>query len=236
MKKLKLCMVVAALFISATISAQPLTFGPKFGFNFANQSGDVDNNKMLFAFNIGGVANYGITDMFDVQVELLFDKKGAKYEWETADGTQKAPLSLGYISIPIMGVANFPVNDDVTVFGELGPTISFLTSAKYDGEKSYEEYHYDPGNPFQPPTTMEVKYKEWYKGTDIGLAVGAGAAIPLAGKSLRVDLRYNFSFGTIHAKPESGDGEQENIRNGVLSLNAAFMFPCKRFGGMGDGN
>lgn len=225
MKNIKPILVfILSLFMTGAIAQ--LAYGPKIGLNLANHSGDdADNSKMLVAFNLGAVGNYTITDMFGVQAELLYDKKGAKYEWEGAGGnTSSAPLSLGYLSIPIMGVANFDVGG-VEVFGLLGPTISFLLSAKYDGKSEYDMPVWDPQQPWLPPTTEKVKYKEWYKGTDFGLAIGAGAGIPVSTVVIRPDIRYNFGFGTIHAEPDSDSNEQqETIRNGVLSFNVTVFF------------
>ena len=44
----------------------------------------------------------------------------------------------------------------------------------------------------------------------------------------RVDLRYNFSLGTIHAEPEGSSGDnQETIKNSVISINGILMFGGK---------
>jgi len=225
MKKIKVFITLLSLFLGFGAMAQ-FTYGPKLGLNLANQSGDVEDNKMLIGFNIGAVGNYSIAEMFSVQAEILYDKKGAKYEWEDLDGnTQSAPISLGYINIPIMGVASF--GDDIKFFGELGPTIGILTSAKYDGESEFEMMVYDPQNPFAPPTTEKVKYKDWYKSTDMGLVIGAGVGIPVSNMVCKVDLRYNFSLGTIHEPEEGSNEEAQKINNSVISVNATLMLGGK---------
>lgn len=222
MKSIKALIVLMAVAISFGAMGQ-FTYGPRLGLNLANQSGDVENNKMLVGFNVGVAGNYAFSDLLSVEVELLYDKKGAKYEWEDVGGEKKsAPLSLGYINIPILAVATF--GGDTKFFAEAGPSIGILTGAKYDGESEYEMMVYDPSNPFNPPTTEMVKYKDWYKSTDVGLVLGAGAGLPVAGKTVKVNLRYNFSLSTIHAEPENSSGEnQEKINNSVISINVAMM-------------
>jgi len=225
MKKIKVFITVMAVIFGFGAMAQ-FTYGPKLGLNLANQSGDVENNKMLIGFNIGVAGNYSITDMFSVQAEISYDKKGAKYEWEDETGNKTStPVSFGYINIPIMGVASF--GDDIKFFGEIGPTIGILTSAKIDGESEFDMPVYDPQNPWAPPTYEKVKYKDWYKSTDIGLVIGAGAGIPVSNMVCKVDIRYNFSLATIH-EPDSGSNEEEeNIKNSVISINATLMFGGK---------
>lgn len=226
MKKIKLFLIMLCLFFGVGAMAQ-FTYGPKLGLNLANQTGDAENNKMLIGFNIGAVGNYAFTDMFSAQVEVIYDKKGAKYEWEMVGGsTESANLSMGYINIPIMFVATF--GEDLKFFGEVGPTVGILTSVKYDGESEFEMPVYDPEQPWLPPTTETVKYKEWYKSTDIGLVVGGGVGIPVSDKVVKVDLRYNFSLSTIHKDPEESSGEdQAKLKNSVISINGAFMFGGK---------
>lgn len=225
MKTVKAMLVLIAFAFSISATSQ-ITYGPRLGLNLANQSGDVENNKMLIGFNIGAAANYAFSDLMSVELEVLYDKKGAKYEWEGIGGeSNSAPLSLGYINIPILAVATF--GSGTKFFAEAGPTIGILTSVKYDGKSEYESLVYDPSNPWMPPTTETVKYKEWYKGTDVGLALGAGAGLPVGGNTVKVNLRYNFSLATIHAEPENSSGEdQEKIKNSVISINVAYMLKC----------
>lgn len=228
MKKITFILLFVAIAFSLSTMAQ-FTYGPRLGLNIANLGGDdADDTKSLIGFNLGVLGNYAINDMFSVQGELLYDTKGAKFEGEDIDGnTETTPFNLGYINIPIMAKATF--GDDIKFFGQAGPTIGFLMSAKIDGESefSYTTYDYDPNNPWAPPVEKEVteKVKDWYKGTDIGFVFGGGAILPVGGMNLMVDLRYNMSLGTI---AEAGDGEEEaDIKNGVFSINFGLLFGGK---------
>jgi hypothetical protein len=221
MKKIKFILMFAAIAISFSTMAQ-FTYGPRLGLNIANFGGDdTDDTKSLIGFNLGLMGNYAINDMFSLQAELLYDTKGAKYEGEDENGdTQTMPASLGYINIPIMAKATF--GDEIKFFGQVGPTIGLLMSAKFDGESEYTTYEYDPNNPWSPPTEKKVKFKDDFKGTDFGLVFGGGAILPVGGMNLMVDLRYNMSLGTIH---NATDGAEEaDIKNGVFSINFGLFF------------
>ncbi|MCB2219806.1 MAG: PorT family protein [Bacteroidetes bacterium] len=222
MKKIRFILLVTTIAFAFSAMAQ-VTYGPKLGLNLANLNGDdVKDNSMLIGFNIGAVGNYAINDMFSVQAELLYDAKGAKYDGVDENNEEKTfPFSLGYINIPILAQAQF--GDDIKFYGELGPTIGFLMSAKYDGES---EMKVPTGVDW---TTGQITYetskvKDNYKSTDIGLAIGAGAKIPMSSFGLVVGARYNMGLGTI---AEEVNGESADVKNGVISINVALMFGGK---------
>jgi hypothetical protein len=220
MKKIKVILLLIAIAFGFSAMAQ-FTYGPKVGLNLANLSGDdVEDSKMLIGFNIGVLGNYAVSDIFSLQAEVMYDAKGAKYEGTDENGNKTDfPFSLGYINIPIMAKATF--GDDIKFFGEVGPTIGLLMSAKMDGESEYEV-----PTGFNPQTgqiTYEtIKVKDSYKGTDFGLVFGAGTLIPAGNMKLMIDARYNMSLGTIAEDPEQGD--TPDVKNGVISINLGLIF------------
>jgi len=226
MKKIKFVLMIAAIAIGFGAMAQ-FTYGPKVGLNLANLRGDdVDNNKMLIAFNAGVAGNIAISEMFAVQVEALYDAKGAKYEGTDASGNEENyPFSLGYITVPILAQASF--GDEIKFYGELGPTIGLLMSAKLDGESEMTTMD-GSGN------TVTVKYKDNYKSTDFGLGIGAGAKVPLSGLALVIGARYNLGLTNIGEEQEVFVGLDQNfqpiyetktpdVKNGVFSINVGIM-------------
>ena len=222
MKKLQIIILMIAIGFSMSAMAQ-LTYGPRLGLNLANLSGDdTDDSKMLIGFHIGGFGNYEINEMFSIQGELLYDTKGAKYEFTDEDSNKKtAPVSLSYLNIPILAQATF--GESTKFFGELGPTFGFLMGAKFDGESEFTTYDYDPNDPFSPPVEKKVKYKEFYKGMDVGLALGGGVYLPVGNMKASVGLRYAFSLGTIAEKSEFDDSTS-SIKNSVISINLGLIF------------
>ncbi len=214
-----------AVMFSFTAMAQ-LTYGPKLGLNLANVSGDdVEDSKMLIGFNAGLMLNYGITDMFSAQAEVLYDVKGAKFEGVNEDGEEEdMPFTLSYISIPLLAKATFGASD-TKFYGEVGPTIGLLMGVKMDGESEAKVMTGIDPVTFQP-IYEDVKYKDYYKGTDIGIAIGAGTVLPAGGMKLLLGARYNMGLGTIAEEPEGG-GDAGDIKNGVISINAGLLFGGK---------
>ncbi len=143
--------------------AQGISGGLKVGANFANQKFDIDmggfSPDSRTSFHVGGYLNFGVSETFAVQPELLYNSLGAKM------GETK--LKTDYLSIPIM-LQYSPV----PVFNiHAGPQIGLLLSAKAD----YED--------------ESVDVKDGYKGLDLGVGVGAGVNLPMGlGFSVRYVL------------------------------------------------
>ncbi|MBN1340479.1 MAG: PorT family protein [Bacteroidales bacterium] len=221
MKKTILMMIAIAFGVTAMAQ---FTYGPKLGLNLANQSGDdVDNNSMLIGFNLGAFGNYAINDMFSIQLEALYDTKGANYEYTVNNETEKYPASLGYLSFPIFAKAAFG-SGDTKFFGEIGPQIGLLMSAKYDGDSEIKI-----GN-------ETYKYKDNYKSTDFGLGIGAGALIPAGGMTLMIDARYTMGLSSIGEEQDVFTGidpvtfqpmyekQTPDIKNAVIGIGVGLIF------------
>ena len=124
MKKLIL-FAALAVFGFTQVNAQA-KFGAKAGANLANLVGDIEDNKMLFGFHVGAVAEFAISEDFFIAPELLFSTQGYKLDDDDFD----ASLNLNYINLPIM--AKYQVADGFTL--EAGPQIGFLMSSKFKVE------------------------------------------------------------------------------------------------------
>ncbi|MBN3035122.1 MAG: PorT family protein [Bacteroidales bacterium] len=219
MKRTFLALIAVVFSISAM---SQFTYGPKVGLNLANQSGDdVEDNSMLIGFNAGLMGNYAINDMLSVQLEALYDAKGAKYETVNENNeTEDVAMSLSYVSIPVMLKATFG-SGDTKFFGEVGPQVGLLMGAKWDGESEYDMVTgFDPIT--MTFTTEKVKVKDSYKSTDFGVTIGAGTLLPVGGMDLMIDARYTMGLGTISEEPEQGD--TPDVKNGVISINFGLMF------------
>jgi len=79
MKKLLLTAAIAVFGIIGT-QAQDVSFGAKAGVNFANVGGDGSDTDMKTGLHIGVIGEYGLTDKFSLQAEILYSMQGAKSE------------------------------------------------------------------------------------------------------------------------------------------------------------
>lgn len=193
MKKLLLSAAIA-VFAMSGINAQDVKFGAKAGINLANVGGDIEENKGIIGFHVGGVAEISFSEKFSIQPELLFSAQGTKFE----EGDGKLTMKLNYINIPVM--AKYYVADGFSL--EAGPQIGILASAKAKYEIGGESESED--------------IKDNFESLDLGLNFGLGYKLD---SGLNFAARYNLGLSNL-AK-DSGD---EKINNGVFQLSVGYMF------------
>lgn len=185
---------------SLTAQAQSIKFGVKAGASFTTLTGkDVNSIKSKFGFNGGVLANFGITDMFSIQPEVLYSMKGAK-----SNDSNDDRLNLNYIDVPVLVKI---ATGKTGLFFELGPQVGFLASAKFkSGSNSTDE-------------------KDSFKRVDFGYAGGVGfqaASGPIVG------LRYNGAFtNAIKSVSAFGSTVDTNAKNSAFQLYVGFMFGGK---------
>jgi opacity protein-like surface antigen len=121
MKKIILSAVAVLAF--GFTNAQGVKFGAKVALNVATLTGDVEDASSLVGFQVGGFAEFKISEKFAVQPELMYSTQGASSD-------SNGDLKLNYINIPVM--AKYYVAKSFSL--EAGPQIGFLLSAKDNGE------------------------------------------------------------------------------------------------------
>lgn len=162
-------MAAFAVFGLFNANAQEVTFGVKAGVNFANFSGDdADNLDGRTAFHVGGVANFGISELFSVQPELLYSAQGVEQTFEGVTGK----VQVDYLNLPVL--AKFMIADGLSIHA--GPQVGFLLSAKAKGGEE----------------TMDIK--DELKGTDFSGVLGLGYQMD---NGLNFGARYNLGFSNI---------------------------------------
>ncbi|RZK27526.1 MAG: PorT family protein, partial [Hymenobacter sp.] len=132
MKKIILSLAVLAVATGAANAQTGIKVGLKGGFNGSTFSGaDSKGSEYKAGFAAGGFVNFGVSDNFSIQPELLYSQKGASQDGAAylsgttikTDGTEKT--TLGYLDVPIM--FRYNVGDDGKgFFIELGPQGSFV--------------------------------------------------------------------------------------------------------------
>jgi len=186
MKKTILSFVIISL--STLGASAQVNFGLKAAMNISTLRGDdVEDVKSLIGANIGAFVNIPVSTMFSVQPEVLYSMEGAK-----EDGTD-SKLMLNYVNIPLM----LKYTDPSGFFGEFGPQIGFLTSAKAKEDGDTEDI------------------KDFFKSTNFSVGIGAGFNFT---PSVGVGLRYNLGLSNI-----SEDSEAD-IKTGNFSIGIHYSF------------
>jgi hypothetical protein len=184
--------------------AENAGFGIKGGVNFNSLQGD--GVKKLYAgtssltqFHVGAYAQFGVSNWFSIQPELLYQRKGFKSSGEILPDSSKLPGSttrLNYVSLPLLFVFN--VFDNLAI--QVGPQASYLFGVR-NGSESLEASTYN------------------YNTFDIGAVGGIEAKLEF----LRFGARYDYSLtdlrkaGNFSVSNVSRRAEAD-IRSGVFQV------------------
>lgn len=202
MKNLFRIMLVTCLFTTA-ISAQT-KIGLKLGINFSNLYGsDVGETSTLSGISAGAYFSYKFSNIFEIQPEVYYSRKGAKEKGVTETETFDYDFALDYIEVPLLFKVSFPIEKLLIrpiVFA--GPAISFNTNAKIS--RVINGYAYD------------VNY-DYVKSTEVSLILGTGISIPSKHYDWGFDLRYILGLTKI-----DDSGENLNAKNNVINFNIYF--------------
>ncbi|MBK5213582.1 MAG: PorT family protein [Flavobacteriaceae bacterium] len=179
---------LAILLITSLGFSQGFHIGAKAGANFANQKGDEDQFlKGRTAFHLGAIGEIMFTDALGLQIELLYNQLGAKYEErydeDFYEGIDESTIKDDYLSLPVM--AKYYIVKGLSL--EAGPQISYLLSSKQEGtivENGHsEDYSYD------------LKKENYRKSLNIGLGIGASYKLDFG---LFFSMRYVAGLSNIN--------------------------------------
>jgi hypothetical protein len=201
------------LFVVNGLAAQDKVLGVKGGFNIADLDIENENTDTRTGF-VGGVyGKFGINDVFSIQPEVLYSRKGAS---STDEGVE-LDFILDYIEVPVLLVYNFPV--ETSAFSPslyAGPAVSF--EAKCEVEAT------------EPGVSLTVDCEEVAdvsdgevvietKGVDFGLVFGGGIDITAGSAVLVFDVRYNYGLTDID------DTGMVEVKNRAFSIMGGIGFP-----------
>ena len=183
--QLTLCLLMLSTF---SIAQSELTFGIKGGVNFTGFHTGSSTYTNEFGINIGGIAEYTISNRFSVQAELLFNQKAGGYSFKDNSNLflGNVDLKLGYIDIPILAKVYLGNKFSFQVGPQIGLNISEKT--EFNGAEVESEvktldtaivggfgYQFDLGLFIQTRYTYglsEILENERYKNSVISLSLG----------------------------------------------------------------
>lgn len=207
---LAVAVAAAAALWPATASTAALTaIGLKGGLSGAREHGDFAPDQYRLGFGAGAFATLSITTRFALQPELLFVMKGGKFPdiGLTDGGGQTIGIPevthvVDYLEIPLLVQLRIPTSGRVSPMIVCGPSMAF---------KLREQYH------FGGPQPAESRDADFFLGTDLGFAIGAGVEIGRGRDHLLLEARY--TAGVINAM---NDSNAPSTRNGAFLMMAGY--------------
>lgn len=200
--KVKLLWAVAALMCVGTEANAQIQIGGAIDLNRANIAVDpepeVGGFSSRFAFGIGAVVDYPISNQVDLHGQLMLQGKGSTIQ---ESGEDDVKWKTTWIEIPLQVRYTFRRDASVHPFIAAGPTFGFLRSARFAFEDGSDEHD------------------EESKSFDAGLALSAGASMRHGTSTLFGSVNY------VHGLVNVVDVSDLTISNRGLQLLLGVTFP-----------
>lgn len=211
MRKLAFASAAAALFVAfATPAEAQREVGVKLGINMATMSIEPDfgfdpGNRS--AFSGGGYLRMPLSGSISLQPELMYMAKGFEADFSEGGFSGTVTLQLDYVEIPVLLRFDFPAGA-ASPYIIAGPAIAFEASCSiaFAAGGFSEDGDCDDGD-------VEGFDR---KSLDVGIAGGAGVAIPVGPGNVLVEGRYTLGMMNI------SDEDQVDLKNRALSIFVGF--------------
>lgn len=193
MKKTFLVVLVAVFAISYQAKAQ---LGVKVGYNFAKQSGDVQDgysDKSLNNVFFGAFMEKDIIPLLDIRIGAEFSPKGSRAE----NGDLFDEWKINYLEIPVQ--AKLKLGPVYALGGVYG---AYALGGKYEDQDGSADIDFD---------ALELKR------FDYGMKFGAGVQTGLG--PLHIFAQAEYSFGLQNLSKMDG----VDTKNTVLSVSAGLV-------------
>lgn len=168
--------------IPYVLSAQDFKYGVKAGLNVNNLSVtpelDPPAPSARIGIHLGGFAQYGLSDQFLIQPEVVISTQGANDQ----DPEVEQNVKLTYLNLS--GVAKYQIGNGISVFA--GPQLGFLMDGEFE-----EVDKVDGSQEFFAADAV-------YKSTDFSFSLGAGYTLE---SGIHIDLRYNLGLSNNNDDP-----------------------------------
>lgn len=181
-----------ALIVLLLAAAQPagavgkgdLHYGLKAGPSFSTTYAEGGRTEFLFSFAGGAFLCYNITDMFQVQPEVLYVGRG----WKESAGDLELTNKLGYVDFDLLLKLAIPSQGSVSSSIGLGP---------YFGYRISDSYEWNMSMPPEVDEAMDLVFEN-LKDFDIGIVISGETDIALDnGGMVLFDLRIAYGLQSI---------------------------------------
>ena len=223
MKKTILSLALLAGLTTAAHAQSGIKVGVKGGFNGATFTGnDSKGNEYKAGFAAGGFVNFGVSDMFSIQPELLYSQKGASIDNFQGSTNTTFKSTLGYLDVPIMLRINAGENGK-GLFFEAGPQGSFVIHNR--------DFTQTGGTSTQ--STENTSTDDLNK-VVVGYAAGLGYQLT---SGLSLGIRYTGDVSQVYKDGVSKNyitsataglnGRNPSVRNSVFQFQVGYAFGGK---------
>ena len=175
-----------------------------------DQTGASADNAFNAGFSISGFIEIGISRTFSIQPEIGYTRRsgGVLIEQNNNDNEQKSLHLYDLLEIPVFLKPHGRVGDHVTLYGLLGPRVSFvLGDVTARSKEETDDTTTTTTSDYTPDTSILL-----------GGSVGAGLAGDVNGARVFFEVLYSRAFNSAFDKTpvlETGETTKSPILNGI---------------------
>ena len=225
MRKWKVAVLSLAIAgVTVNESMAQLSVGVKGGGTLNTVSGNTAETiekDMTFGYQFGATLNYGFSDVFSLQPEVLFIQKGGRASSTLTD--DYAQLTSNYIAIPVLAKAEFG-GEKFKGYAVLGPYAGYWAGGKNKasvlGTESKESIDFDSN-------IDDDGYKQ--NRIDLGINGGLGMQYTIGRGNIFLDARYGFGLFDTNKYETEPDG-YKTVANRSVEVSLGYMFRLSKEG------
>jgi len=149
--------------------------------SFAEATEEGGKVKRVPGFGAGLILNYGFSELFSVQPEVLYTRRSIKATTDYEGETYLLQMDANSVEIPILLKASF--GKGPRFFVNAGPYVNYALSGRLTAKGGGESQ------------TQTIKYGENDARLEYGVTGGVGATLPLGPGSLLLEGRFTYGLG-----------------------------------------
>ncbi len=210
---------VLLMILGSVSPAFPTTvgIGPRVGANISTLVGDIENEKWVPGWSVGGFVMYSSINHFGISADLLYSQKGARVKDITfivldpndpVLGSNKYSYTerINYFEIPVLARYFLTLSGNFRPNFFIGPSVGLRLNAKSKN--------------FEPETISgDRDITDQIRPADLGFAGGFALNFEVApGKRVLLDARYTYGLTDITKNPNN------SLRNSAITLNLSYGF------------
>lgn len=206
MKTIKTILLGLVLLLGVKVSAQekPFTFGVKAGANMSTITGDTQNTKVRFGYNVGVTVDYAFTENWFILSGLEYTTKGVN--GKKVQGI-KPSINAAYIQLPIHAGYKLNVSPSTKIVFHAGPYVALGVNGKIKIEEDIKQNNNSKINTFG---NLMNRF-------DFGIGLGIGAEFG------KINAGIGYDFGLLNVAKNIEDNDL-TLRNGNAYISVGYKF------------
>jgi hypothetical protein len=217
---MKRLIIIPFVFISLLAVGQNFSVGPRIGYSSGNMSRNESGKVGVQSLLAGAAFNFSFNDLFSLQLEAYYLKKGGGYGFKLNGVTYSDHITFNLVEFPLL--ARFTIGSTKAKLLLLGGSyFGYVISGKWIYQDDVDKVITDLNFSFYDVNGMKAKR------IDFGMQFGGGMTVELGRGKLVTELRYGlglsewFKFNSNSFYSLS----LKNLNHRTFAISASYLYP-----------